>query len=204
MVCFYYGIGANPKGISLGIVSDEIESYEICSNRSLVTFQVDGYECYVNKISCRFINEINEKFAIKVRSVARRRHAYVAKFKKPFPQKFYNSRQDAENDVRHGNLVGFVYFSHNFSSSFTVLKEWINLTYAEQGHIQVYMDNSDLQIVTFLQRNLYDAYHRFVESLMNDCKKSTKAGSIPMVFETYHGSLKDEMKNAMTPGFIIA
>lgn len=106
--------------------------------------------------------------------------------------------------MRHGKLVGFIYFSQNFSDSFQVLKEWTNLAYAEQGHIQVFMDNSDLQIVTFLTRNLYDAYHRFVESLMNDCKKSTKAGSIPMVFETFNGSLTDEMKNAMTPGFIVA
>lgn len=66
MICFFYGIGANPKGITLGIVSDEIVSHEVCSNLSLVTFKLDDYECSLNKISCRFINEINENFAIKV------------------------------------------------------------------------------------------------------------------------------------------
>lgn len=112
----------------------------------------------------------------------------------------------AEDEVKHGRLVGFVYFSKNFSENFSVLKDWSNLTYNEvkQGHIEIVMDNSDLQIFNFLKRNLYDAYHRFVEGIMDDCKKSTKAGSIPMVFETFHGSLKDEFTNSITPGFIVA
>jgi hypothetical protein len=204
MICFKYGVGANPKSISFGIVSDEIESYAVCSNRTLTTFLLDGFDCRVNKISCRFIDEIDESFAIKVWRFLRGSCEFEV-IADEF-QKFYSSREVAEDEVKHGRLVGFVHFSKTFSENFSVLKDWTNLTYGEvkQGHIEVFMDNSDLQIVTFLQRNLYDAYHRFVERLMDDCKKSTKAGSIPMVFETFHGSLKDELTNAMTPGFIIA
>lgn len=76
--------------------------------------------------------------------------------------------------------------------------------HSDNGNIQVFLDNTDLQIVTFLQRNLFAAYHRFVESLMADCKKSTKAGSIPMVVETYHGNLDDEFKQTMVPGLLFA
>lgn len=85
-----------------------------------------------------------------------------------------------------------------------MLKDWNKYTYTGDGIIQVHLDNTDLQIVTFLQRNLLAAYHRFVESLMNDCKKSTKAGSIPIQFETYHGSLDDEIKQTMVSGLIMA
>lgn len=68
----------------------------------------------------------------------------------------------------------------------------------------MFLDNTELQTVTFLQRNLFAAYHRFVESLMNDCLKSTKAGSVPMVVETFHGNLDDEFKQTMIPGLLFA
>lgn len=70
--------------------------------------------------------------------------------------------------------------------------------------IEVHLDNTDLQTVTFLQRNLYYAYHKFVVSLMRDCEKSLKVGSMPMVFETFNGGLHDEFKRALVPGILIA
>ena len=77
MICFKYGVGANPKNISFGIVSDELESCDICLNRTLMTFALDGFDCKVNKISCRFINEINESFAVKVGDFFKIFHDFV-------------------------------------------------------------------------------------------------------------------------------
>lgn len=94
--------------------------------------------------------------------------------------------------------------SRNFSKTFGVLKDWDILSYDGDGIIQVRLDNTDLQIVTFVQRNLFGAYHRFVEALMDDCNKSTKAGSIPIQFQTFHGSLDDEIKQTMVSGLIMA
>lgn len=101
-------------------------------------------------------------------------------------------------------MVGFIFVSKNFSDDFKVLKNWNEVTYSDSGMIEVHLDHTDLQIVTFLQRNLYYVYHEFVESLMKDCKRSVKVGSIPMVFETFNGALHDEFTRAMVPGILIA
>lgn len=61
-------MGGNPKGLLLGIVNGEAAPLD-CSNQSLKTFNLDEYECRLNKISCRFVNEIHDSFAIKVCSV---------------------------------------------------------------------------------------------------------------------------------------
>lgn len=106
--------------------------------------------------------------------------------------------------MRRGNLVGFIFFARNFSETFGVLKDWGDLDYSDDGRIQIFLDNSELQIVTFLQRNLVDVYHSFVESLMHDCKKSRKAGNIPIVVKTFHGRLEDDYKHSMVPGLLIA
>lgn len=100
--------------------------------------------------------------------------------------------------------MGFFYFSANFTESFFALKSFDELDYTDDGIIQIYLDNTDLQIVTFLQRKIYAAYHTFVEQLMTGCEKSQKAGSVPMTFDTFHGSLDDEMKHSIVPGLLIA
>lgn len=59
-------MGGFPEGLKLGIVNDEVEFISECSNQSLKTFHIQDYDCYLNKISCRYINEINDSVAIKV------------------------------------------------------------------------------------------------------------------------------------------
>lgn len=64
--CLQNTVGGNPKGLILGIVSGEIGSDAVCANSSLKTFELNETVCVLNKISCRFINEINDTVAIKV------------------------------------------------------------------------------------------------------------------------------------------
>lgn len=66
IVCLHNTIGGNPKGLMLGIVDEEITSLKECSNKSLKTFELEDYECYLNKVSCRFIDEINDSIAVTV------------------------------------------------------------------------------------------------------------------------------------------
>lgn len=66
IICLHNTIGGNPKGLVLGIVDGEVSSLSECANRSLKTFELDGFECRLKKISCRFIHEINDSIAIKV------------------------------------------------------------------------------------------------------------------------------------------
>lgn len=85
-----------------------------------------------------------------------------------------------------------------------MLKKWEAHRYVKDGIVQVHLDNSDLQIVSFLQRNIIKAYHAFMENLMLDCGKSKKAGNIPMVFDTFHGTLYGEFRRSIVPGLLIA
>lgn len=60
------GIGAHPKDINLGIVSNELRnsSYEDCFNNTAAT--IIFYECDFHKVSCEFINFLSDEFIDKV------------------------------------------------------------------------------------------------------------------------------------------
>ena len=66
LVCFYVAVGGNPIGLKLAVVNDEIVNYKDCMNSSLITTNVHDYTCDLNKVSCRFINQLNDSVAIKV------------------------------------------------------------------------------------------------------------------------------------------
>lgn len=64
--CFYLAIGDNPKNLKIGIVNDEVDSYEDCFNTSLITTYVHDYECDLNKVSCRYLSRIPPDLAKQV------------------------------------------------------------------------------------------------------------------------------------------
>lgn len=63
---FYTCIGLDPIGLQFAIVSDEILNYEDCYNQSLITTNVEKFECNMHQISCRFILQFNDSIAEKV------------------------------------------------------------------------------------------------------------------------------------------
>lgn len=184
LVSFYSIIGSNPIGLKLGVVNHEVQNFSECSDPLLLMTTVHGYNCYVNKVSCRFLNRLNDSIATK---------------------HFYENFDDAYDDVKHGKLNGFIQFSENFTSSLHPLNEWQDNmeNHTENGEIQIFLDQSDRQITFFLKQKLFDVFEEFTENLMQDCGKSRKSGSAPIRIETLFGSLKDEMQRSMTPGIIV-
>lgn len=65
-ICLHFGVGGRIHGLTLGIVNNEIASYEQCFNKSLVSSQVRDLDCLVQRASCRFIQEISDDIAFKV------------------------------------------------------------------------------------------------------------------------------------------
>lgn len=61
-----YGMGGRIKYLKLGIVNEEVDFDEQCSNRSLVTIKFQDDVCLPSKASCRFIDELDENVATKV------------------------------------------------------------------------------------------------------------------------------------------
>lgn len=59
-------IGGNPVGLSLGIVNEELNSYQDCLNNSLITVERHEDSCDYHKLSCRFLHHLNDSVAIKV------------------------------------------------------------------------------------------------------------------------------------------
>lgn len=184
LLSFYLTIGSDPIGLKIGIVNNEVKSFSECLDPLLKMTTIDGFNCYVSKISCRFLANLNESVV---------------------EQEFYSSFDAAYEDVKRGKLIGLINFPKNFTSSMRPLNELEDLVeeYSPDGEIQIYLDQSDRQITFFLKQRLFETFESFVETLMQDCGKARKVGRIPIQIDTIHGSLKDELRRSMTPGIII-
>lgn len=184
LISFYLTIGSDPIGLKIGIVNDEVSNASECADPLLKMTTIVDYTCRVNKISCRFINSLNDSIAIK---------------------KFYNNVDDAVDDVKRGRISGLIHFSKNFTSSIRPLNELeeIFANYSSYGEIKVSLDQSDRQITFFLKQRLYETFEDFMENLMTDCGKARKVGSAPIQINTMFGNFKDEFRKSMTPGIII-
>jgi hypothetical protein len=120
-------------------------------------------------------------------------------------KKFFNTWDEARAETRKAKIIGFVQFHYNFTDSFVPLQYKTDIDrFTDYGVIKVFLDRSDLMTTTFIQRNLYNIYHRFVAKLMIDCEKEAKAMSIPMSYETFNGILEDEFTKSMVPGLLVA
>lgn len=65
-ITLHYGIGGRIKDLSIGIVNQEVSFADECFNKSLITSEVRGFDCFVHKASCRFIHEIDDDILAKV------------------------------------------------------------------------------------------------------------------------------------------
>lgn len=182
---FYMAIGGYPIGLKLGVVNEEA-SFADCQNTSLITTFVHDDTCDYNKISCRFLNEINDTIAIKV---------------------YYDSFDAAFADAKKGKIIGFLMMAKNFTKSVEVIQDNGRASddgSAEASRINFYMDQSDIQITLFLQARIYQIYKRFSRNLLSDCQLPEKIGDIPMEFEApIYGSFTTDFKHSMAPPMIM-
>lgn len=176
----------NSSGLNIAIVDDEISSYKDCANSSLITTYVHDYTCDLHKVSCRFINQINDSVAVK---------------------HFYSSFDEAYADARKGKVMGVIYFAKNFTESLTNIRD--DGRNAPQGsfissEIQIYMDKSDQQLTFFLEKKLRQTYLEFAQNLMSDCEFPIKLGNIPIDFLTpIYGSYDGTYTDYMAPGVVM-
>lgn len=186
IVFFYLAIGGNPIGLKMGVVDDEI-NYIDCFNTSLKTALVNADEtCDLHKISCRFLQEFDDSVAIKT---------------------YYKSFDEAYDDAKRGKIIGFMYFARNFTEALDMVQtngRFSDDGSADNSKIQIYMDQSDLQLTFFLQSKFYQIYKNFTQHMMNDCKLPIKLGNIPVSFETpIYGSYDTDFKHSMAPPMIM-
>lgn len=185
LLSFYLTIGSDPIGLKIGIVNGEVKDFAECSGPLINLTKVVDDTCRVDKISCRFINCLNDSMAEKI---------------------FFKTFDDAENAVRSGLTKGIIYFSPNFTASIRPMHEFLDLleNHSSNGEIQIFLDQSNILITQFLKQRLYETFETFIENLMEDCGKSKKMGASPVQVNTLFGSFDDTARRSMTPGIIIS
>lgn len=186
VVFFYLAIGGNPIGLKMGVVNDEVTNYEDCFNSSLITTFVHDDTCDVHKLSCRFLNELNDSIAIKV---------------------YYKTYEEAYKDAKKGKIIGFIHFAKNFTESLNTVQTEGRATddaSVANSRIDVRMDQSDLQLTFFLQARFYQLYKQFSQNFMADCGLPLKLGTIPISFEPpIYGNFDNDFKQSMAPPMIM-
>jgi ABC-2 family transporter protein len=186
IVFFYMAIGGNPIGLKMGVVDDEIMSYEDCFNSSLITTFVHDDTCDLHKVSCRFLHELNDSVAIK---------------------QYYKTYEEAYDDAKKGKIIGFVHFARNFTESLDAVQtlgKSADDGSAENSRIVIRMDQSDLQLTFFMQARFYQTYKQFAENMMSDCQLPIRLGNIPVSFEEpIYGSFDADFKHSMAPPMIM-
>lgn len=128
----------------------------------------------------------------------------TSKIPRDLSQKFFNSFDDAYRDAKRGNIIGIVQFSSNFTKSLTYFNDDVDKDFSDNGVIQVFLDQTDLQMASLVRRQIFDTYMRFSESLMRSCGKARKAGNMPIVFEAASGEFDFDFKLTIVPGFMLA
>jgi len=186
IVFFYLAIGGNPIGLKLGIVSGEIDNLQECTNTSLITTFVHDYTCDLHKISCRFLNEIDDSVAEKV---------------------FYETFDEAFTDAKKGVIVGIIEFASNFSDSLYEVQEIgskADEASRTNSKINIYLDQTNQQLTFFLQRKLSEIYKNYSESLSSDCQLSKKLNNVPVEFmKPIYGEHDADFKQTMAPAMIM-
>lgn len=155
---FHWSIGNHPTNVKVGIVSDEFVNYDECLNSSSTQLMNDNI-CKLNKISCRYIDELFKSHEFDFIS-------------------FYKNFEDAKTDVKKGKLIGFVYFNVNYT--FSMEKKLKSISDNEEGSdidlksfndskIIAVNDNTNLHLAIHFYNEIYNTYETFMNHLKKDC-----------------------------------
>lgn len=205
----HYGIGGEIKGLTLGVVNDEVNSMNECFNKSLITYDLmPDSTCILHKTSCRFIHELLDDNLTEI----------VSEFFAPscsihylfILQKYYENYDEASLDARRGDLMGFIQFASNYTESLLLFSNDQILDdkgkdkfFTDSGNIQITLDKTDLQKTSQIELKIFRAYQSFMEGLMVACDLSKKAGNIPIVYEEFFGKVDFDYRLTIVPGIVL-
>ncbi|CAG9805437.1 unnamed protein product [Chironomus riparius] len=177
VICFVFGMGGNPMGLRLGIVNYEVTDQTICSEYLHSTnYELNSTSCSFQRLSCYFLNEIQDESAIKV---------------------YYDSLEEAYRGAKAGKTFGFLTISSNFTGVINERKnDWQYITeyenFTDANLIQIHLDESDYTISLFLHIRLIKAFERFNKKVLRDCDLNDKLEDIPMEINTLYRRLEDD------------
>ncbi|CAG9805436.1 unnamed protein product [Chironomus riparius] len=184
-ILFIYTMGKNPKGLSIGVVNNEISDINYCSEYLKSTnYEFNNSSCNFENLSCYFLNEIRDDTAVKIG---------------------YNSFDEAYKSAKAARIYGFLSIASNFTEAITKRKsDWQALTddvFLDQ--IDVYLDHENLQIASFLKLRLFKAFEKFNKKLLQQCDLNEKLEDSPMSIETFYGDFDSDYVKTLIPALFI-
>lgn len=116
---------------------------------------------------------------------------------------FYNSFDVAYHDAKHGLVTGFLEIPQNFTDMMVRSKSEDGDDDFKQG-IDVHMDQTDLQITTFLQYRIIKAYGDFNKKFLRRLELNERLDDSLMKFEKpIFGNFMSDFRNSMAPATIL-
>jgi len=162
----FYSLGVNPVGLHVGIVNLEIFNPKECLNSSLLTVLSNGSDCTLNKVSCRFMANLDDELVTKIA---------------------YKTFEAAYDDAKRGKIMGIIMFPQNYTES---LKETLvdnpnilAIASKNSSQISVNLDHTNPHLSMFLLKSLYETYKSYTESMLVDCKYPRKLRNIQLELE---------------------
>ncbi|XP_066602988.1 ABC transporter G family member 20-like [Prorops nasuta] len=183
---FFKGIGGDPKDLTIGIVNREAGNCDNGLNLGQVIYNPVYHTCNFVDLSCRFLNEYNDSIAYK---------------------NFYTTLEEAQDAVKHGQIVGVMHFGGNFSKAFRKRQDEIKAeTPQEQleSEIQVWLDMANRQIGLHIKRKMYDRFFDIYEKIVRECRLAKKLAGLPLKIEDpIFGSKNQLYSDFMAPAFLL-
>lgn len=117
---------------------------------------------------------------------------------------YYDSHDEAYRDAKRNKITGFVEISPHFTDIMLGSKSDEKKDHLGNYGIDIHMDQTDLQITSFLEYRLYKAYESFNKKLLKRCGLNENLENVPMKFEKpIYGSFMSDFKNSMAPPTIL-
>ncbi|KAJ1524812.1 hypothetical protein ONE63_009683 [Megalurothrips usitatus] len=177
--CFCWSIGRDPKELPMGIVNEESN----CTGPADAQW---GGTCSNNThLSCIYIDMISRK---------------------DVDFDYYNTLEEAEDEVRNGKSWGVLHFRHNFSQSmFARIDDgrYTSDANVNSSTVDIRMDMTDAMISQLLRKKLQDLMQLFIKDLFSDCGYPREAGSLPIEFaKPVYGDAEPEFIDFASPGMV--
>ncbi|XP_076240281.1 ABC transporter G family member 20 [Calliopsis andreniformis] len=184
---FFNSTGLDPKELAISIVNHEAGNCDYGRNRGNVTYDTEEFTCNFANLSCRFIDGIDDSVLKKL---------------------YYNTYDDALQDITKQKSVAIMQFHRNFSDAFYAkLENYLSASDEDiiASQIEVIVQTPDRQIDLFAERKLRDSFTDVHQKIMEQCKISKKFGNIPIYFgDPVFGKRDQNYVTFVTPPFILS
>lgn len=178
LVLFYYTMG-RPSNLKLAIFNEEFQNHSEYSIpiETMITSR-DG-KCIVKKASYKFINAIDDKIVVK---------------------SFFNTFDEAYEELKHGRAIALLRIRKNFSQLTTdfLESEEQNPMIITKDTVEIFRDRTVISASMEMESQISKAFSSFLKELFTNCKQSSKFLQSPLLFDKpLYGSYVYEFKDCI-------